>query len=114
MLNMRQSKTKLNALQNRTLALFQELAKSEETSFRVEGTDDISIMYIALPHGNHAHIGNFVVSAREASGFNNESVWKALERKGLARSEYPHRLILTRQSLCYETGFADTFNVSDH
>ena len=51
---MRQSKTKLNALQNRTLALFQELAKSEETSFRVEGTDDISIMYIALPHGNHA------------------------------------------------------------
>jgi len=111
---MSQGRAKLNALQNRTLALFQELARSEETSVRVEGSDDISIMYIALPHGNHVHIGNFVVSAREASGFNNEMVWKALERKGLAKSEYPHRLILNSHGLRYKTGFEDTFKISDH
>ena len=37
----RMKKIKLNALQNRTLALFQELAKSEETSANIEGSDDI-------------------------------------------------------------------------
>lgn len=111
---MGQRKIKLNALQNRTLALFQELARSEETSSPIEGSDEISIMYMPTAHGNHVHIGRLVVSAKDASGFNNEKVWQALERKGLARSEYPYRLILTKQGLDHRTGFDDAFEVSDH
>jgi hypothetical protein len=33
-------------------------------------------------------------------------VWNALTRKGLARSEYPHRIALTREGLAYDTGMA--------
>ncbi len=92
-------KIKLNTLQSKTLALFQELAKSDETSSKVEGTDEVEIMYLPEPHGNHVHIGKFVVSAKDASGFNNEKVWQALERKGLAKSEFPNRLILTKSGI---------------
>lgn len=107
-------KIKLNALQNRTLALFQELAKSEETSAKVDGTDDVSIMYLPSPHGDHFHIGHLVVSAKDASGFSNEKVWQALERKGLAKSEFPFRIIVTKVGLTHETGFTDSFEHSDH
>lgn len=107
-------KKKLNALQNRTLALFQELAASDETSASIEGSDDVSIMFLPKPHGNHVHIGKFVVSSKEASGLSNEKVWQALERKGLAKSEYPFRLILTKKGLNYDTGLKDQFETSDH
>lgn len=107
-------KLKLNPLQKRTLALFQELARSSETSSAIAGTDDISVMYLPTPHGDHVHIGKFVVSAKDASGFNNEKVWLALERKGLARSEFPFRLILTKAGRDYDTGFLREFEVSDH
>ena len=107
-------KVKLNALQNKTLALFQELAKSSESSSPIEGTDDISIMFLPEPHGNHVHIGRFVVSARDASGFNNEVVWKALERKGLARSEFPFRFIITKAGIEFDTGLEAEFEISDH
>ena len=107
-------KKKLNALQNRTLALFQELAKSSDTSSAIEGSDEVSIMFLPKPHGNHVHIGNFVVSSKEASGFTNEKVWQALERKGLAKSQYPISLILTKKGLYYDTGFKDQFETSDH
>jgi len=107
-------KTKLNALQNRTLALFQELAKSNDTSSPIEGSKDVSIMYMPVPHGNHVHIGKFVVPAKDASGFNNEKVWQALERKGMARSEFPVRIIITKAGLDYETGLLEAFELSDH
>lgn len=105
---------KLNALQRRTLALFQELAKSDETSAAIEGSDDVSIMFLPKPHGNHVHIGKFVVSSKEASGLSNEKVWQALERKGLAKSEFPFRFILTKEGLDYDTGLKDHFETSDH
>ena len=107
-------KIKLNALQKRTLALFQELARNSETSAKIEGSGDVSIMFIPEPHGNHVHIGKFVVSSKDASGFSNEKVWQALERKGLAKSEYPFRLILTRAGLDHDTGYNDEFEISDH
>lgn len=107
-------KIKLNALQNRTLALFQELAKSPETSVKLEGTDEIAIMFIPKVHGNHVHIGRYVVSSKDASGFTNEKVWQALDRKGLARSEFPSRIVLTSAGLEHDTGFSNDFEVSDH
>ncbi len=109
-----QKKVKLNALQSRTLALFQELAKRSETSSPIEGTDDISNIFLPDPHGDHVHIGRFVVSARDASGFNNEIVWKALERKGLAKSEFPYRLTLKKAGIEFDTGLETEFEVSDH
>ena len=111
---MTENRIKLNALQSRTLALFQELAKNSETSSVIEDTGEISIMYLPQPHGNHVHIGNFVISSKEASGINNEIVWKALERKGLARSEFPMRIILTVKGQKFETGFREKFEISDH
>ena len=74
---MKLKKKTLNALQSRTLALFQELAKSPETSSKVEGTDDIAIMYLPSAHGDHVHIGSFAVSAKDASGISNEKVWQS-------------------------------------
>ncbi len=107
-------KVKLNALQNRTLALFQELAKSPETSAAIEGSDDISVMFLPTPHGDHVHVGKFVVSVKDATGFTNEKVWQALERKGLAKSEFPFRLILKKAGQEYDTGFLREFEISDH
>lgn len=108
------NKIKLNALQNKTLALFQELAKSPETSMQLEDSSEVAIMFIPKPHGNHVHIGRYVVSAKDASGFTNEKVWQALARKGLARSEFPSRIILTQMGLDYDTGFSDDLEESDH
>jgi hypothetical protein len=112
--HMPQKTVKLNPLQSRTLALFQELARNPEASEKIEGSDDVSIMYFPKPHGNHVHIGNFVVSAKDASGFTNEVVWKVLERKGLAKSEFPYRIILNKKGLEFDTGFKDEFEISDH
>lgn len=105
---------KLNPLQLRTLALFQELARHPETA---SGSAGGEVRIDALPHvhGNHVHIGRFVVSARDASGLNNEAVWVALERKKLARSEYPASLTLTAEGLGYDTGLAERMlGHSDH
>jgi hypothetical protein len=107
-------KNKLNSLQNKTLALFQELAKSEETSTKIERSDDVSIMYLPTPHGDHFHIGHFVVSAKDASGFSNEKVWQALERKGFAKAEFPFRIVLTKAGLEHDTGLMGSFDHSDH
>ena len=107
-------KIKLNLLQSRTLALFQELAKSTETSVAIEGTDEICVMFLPIPHGNHVHIGRFVVSSKDASGFNNEKVWRVLEKKGLAKSEFPTRIILTKAGIEFDTGFSKEFPISDH
>lgn len=104
----------MNALQNRTLALFQELAKSEETSAKIEGSDDISIMFLPTPHGDHVNIGRFDVSAKDASGLSNEIVWKALEREGLLKDEFPYRIILKPLGQSQETGLLGNFEISDH
>ena len=95
----------LNALQLKTLTLLQELARVTGNSGSVaEGG-------IAVrppdPHGDHFHLGDAVVATRDASGLRNPAVWVALERKGLIRSMYPHRAVVTPLSLDYETGFRE-------
>jgi hypothetical protein len=109
-----QKKIKLNSLQNKTLALLQELAKSPEHSTTHPETKEVNVAYLPQSHGNHFHIGRYVVTAKDASGFTNEIVWKALEKKGLARSNYPINITLTLQGLDFETGFEDKLDVSDH
>ena len=58
-------------------------------------------------HGNHFHIGSAVAMAKDATGLRNENVWKALERKGLARSFHPFGIVLTRAGLAYDTRLRD-------
>ncbi len=98
---------KLNALQLKTLALLQELARNPQTSSRVEETGEVVITNIPHPHGDHFHIGGKLVFARDATGLRNPSVWVALARKGLARYDYPLAIMLTSAGLEYDTGIAD-------
>jgi hypothetical protein len=97
----------LNALQLRTLILLQEFARL--TDFSRPGDEPGSIVvHPPDPHGDHFHLGEAVVAARDASGLRNPAVWVALERKGLIRSMYPNGAVLTPLGLDYDTGLRDT------
>lgn len=111
---MNKKSIKLNPLQKRTLALLQLLAQSPESSTRDEESGEVTVAYLPNPHGDHVHIGPYVVSAQEISGFNNEAVWRALERKGLMTSQFPIQATLTVAGLAYETGLQDQFEHSTH
>ena len=112
---MKPNPLKLNALQARTLGLLQELARHPESSTANESTGEVEISLLPVPHGNHMHIGDFVVSSRDASGFTNEAVWRALDRKGLAKAGFPVQITLTRDGLAYDTGIKrDILESSDH
>lgn len=103
----RRNPLKLNPLQRKTLAIFQELARHPETSTHDDDNGEVLITQFPQPHGNHYHIGDALVSARDMTGITNESVWLALERKGLARSSFPIAVILTAAGLTYDTAIAE-------
>lgn len=106
---------KLNKLQLKTLTLFQELARHPESSTRDAETGEVMISNLPNPHGNHFHIGASVVMSRDATGLRNNSVWTALERKGLARSAFPMAIFLTAEGASYDTGSARRILMgSDH
>ena len=96
---------KLNPLQLRTLTLFQAIAQIPGMSARAANGD----VRIGVPnaHGDHFHLGDAVVSGKDATGLSNQAVWNALARKGLAKADYPHAIVLTPEGLAYETGLAD-------
>jgi hypothetical protein len=94
---------RLNALQLRTLTILQHLARAPETSTTNQDTGEVMISNMPHAHGNHFHCGDAVVLARDATGLRNESVYLALERKGLARSYYPLGIALTADGLAYDT-----------
>ncbi|MBT6093353.1 MAG: hypothetical protein HOH04_00620 [Rhodospirillaceae bacterium] len=106
---------KLNKLQLRTLALCQVLAADEDLARIDEATGEATLLQLPNPHGNHVHIGKFVVAARDASGFSNPAVWTALTRKGLVRRPDPLTVVLSAEGIAYDTGLADKFLApSDH
>ncbi len=106
---------KLNKLQLRTLALAQAMAADSGLALRNEESGEAVLLQLPHAHGNHVHIGQFVVSSREASGLTNTAVWTALSRKRLARSEGPVAVTLTAAGLAYDTGLGDRFLApSDH
>jgi len=96
-----------NPLQLKTLTLLQELAKLEDYS--KPGTEG-AVFITSLPHahGDHLHLGSFLVRAQDATGLSNQAVWTALERKGLLRSMFPMAAVLTPEGLAYDTGLSDT------
>jgi hypothetical protein len=95
---------KLNPLQLRTLTLLQELARHPETATRDPQTGETLLTTIPQPHGDHIHVGSGVALVKDATGLWNEVVWRALERKGLARANWPIAITLTQQGVDYETG----------
>ncbi|MEK9684750.1 MAG: hypothetical protein VW226_09385 [Rhodospirillaceae bacterium] len=105
---------KLNNLQLKALTIFQQLARFPETSSRND-KEEVLLTNLPNPHGNHFHCGDAVVLAKDATGLKNPAVWKALERKGLARSMYPFGLTLTRDGEEYPTGLSEKIlHRSDH
>jgi hypothetical protein len=106
---------KLNPLQRRTLTLLQALARDPNSAGAGPGRNEMTIERFPQAHGAHLHVSDRVVAAKDASGLFNEKVWHALERKGLARSDWPHRITLTPSGLAYETGLGgELFHVSPH
>ena len=97
---------KLNPLQLRTLTLLQVLAQDPQSAGTGPGPGEITIERFPHLHGTHLHVGERVVGGRDASGLFNDKVWHALERKGLARADWPHRITLTASGLAYDTGLA--------
>ena len=69
--------------------------------------NEVLLTNMPNPHGNHFHCGDALVLAKDATGLRNQSVWKALERKGLARSMFPLGLTLTEEGEKYFTGLND-------
>ena len=98
--------SKLNPLQLRTLTLLQAIAQIPGASNPTpEG--DTAISQFPHAHGDHFHIGDASVSARDATGLENENVWSALSRKGLIKAQWPNEIALTPAGLAYDTGIAD-------
>jgi hypothetical protein len=97
----------LNPLQLKTLTLLQELARLAGKATAGDEPGGLAITQLPDPHGNHFHLGEAVVAARDATGLRNPAVWAALERKGLIRPKLPEAVILTPLGQQYETGLRD-------
>jgi hypothetical protein len=101
----------LNSLQLKTLTLFQALSEIEEIAKPHEDPSGepghIMISAMPRPHGDHFHLGSYIVRSQDASGLANESVWLALERKKLIKSLFPMACVLTPAGAAYETGMKD-------
>jgi len=108
----RQNPLKLNKLQLRTLALAQLIAGDPRSGARDEATGEVTLQSLPQPHGDHVHVADIVVAARDVSGFANPAVWTALQRKGLARPGGPVGVILTAEGVGYETGLAERLRPS--
>lgn len=96
----------LNPLQLKTLTLLQELARFAGKPAPDE-PGGVTLTELPDPHGDHFHIGEAVVAARDATGLRNPSVWAALERKGLIRPRLPEAVVLTPAGQDYDTGLRD-------
>lgn len=111
----KQNPLQLNQLQLKTLAILQELANTNGWSRKDEATGETTILGIPHPHGDHFHVGAKLVMSRDATGLFNEGVWKALERKGLAKSAaFPQQITLTAEGTGYDTGMAQILHGGGH
>ncbi|HEY2070235.1 MAG TPA: hypothetical protein VGG48_11825 [Rhizomicrobium sp.] len=102
----RHNPLKLNPLQLRTLTLLQAIARIPQAASSGPGPGEVTIEQFPDPHGDHFHLGDAVVSGKDATGLTNEKVWHALERKGIARADWPRGITLKPEGLAYDTGLA--------
>lgn len=104
----RRNPLKLNKLQLKTLAILQQMARSNGHAQPGDEPGAVMVSNFPPPHGDHFHIGDAVVLGRDATGLANPAVFTALERKGLIRSLFPMGAVLSAQALAYDTGLADS------
>lgn len=105
---------KLNRLQCKTLALLQALAELPRYAIPGPGEGEAVIASIPPAHGDHFHLGPWIVLARDATGLGNSSVRAVLIRRGLVR-DAGGRTVLTAAGKDYETGVASSIlHRSDH
>ena len=97
---------KLNRLQCKTLALLQTLAALPRYAIQGPGEGETVIASMPPAHGDHFHLGPWIVMARDATGLGNSSVRAALIRRGLVR-DAAGRTVLTAAGKDYETGMAE-------
>jgi hypothetical protein len=97
---------RLNALQLRTLAVLQAMARDPALAEPPDADGSVLIRMLPQPHGDHFHIAGGIVSARDASGLSNRHVFEALVRKGLLLAGPAGMPILTAQGLAYDTSAA--------
>jgi hypothetical protein len=103
---MRANPSRLNALQLKTLAILQALARERAFAHPPDGDGTVLIHTLPYAHGDHFHIGRAVVATRDATGLANPNVMNALVRKGLLLGGPAGMPILTGAGLGYETGIA--------
>jgi hypothetical protein len=94
---------KLNSLQLRTLQVLQLLAQIEGAARAGPQPGEVTITRFPTPHGDHFHLGDYIVRTKDATGLQNKAVWHALTRKGLARADWPHAIVLTAEGRGYQT-----------
>ena len=112
---MRPNPQKLNALQLRTLAILQAIARQQTMADPPDQDGTVSIHTLPHRHGDHLHIGAAVVSARHTTGLGNPNVLNALARKGLLRHGSGGLPSLTLQGRDYPTGIVATLlHGADH
>lgn len=104
----RHNPLRLNPLQLRTLTLLQELARVPDYARPGAEPGTVRLTGLPNPHGDHFHLGETIVAARDATGLGNPAVWAALERKGLIRKSPEGGMVLTRAALDYDTGLRQT------
>lgn len=106
---------KLNALQLKTLAILQELARSGGETSEPLPDGGVALNRLPRPHGDHFHVGAALVRAKDASGLANPAVFGVLQRKGLVVRGADGRPVLTVVAMAYDTGVADAIlHRSDH
>jgi len=95
---------KLNTLQLKTLTILQALCDDE--SLGDASNNGKPIPLLPSLHGNHFHVGPYIVLAKDATGLNNAAVWAALTRKGLVEGIPPAQARITSRGLDYVTGLS--------
>lgn len=103
----RQNPLKLNNLQLKTLTLLQEIARNPDYAETDEASGESVIRSLPHAHGDHFHVGAFVVAGKDATGLHNPGVWAALERKGLVRQRESGGVAVTGAGVEYETGLRE-------
>ncbi|HJS32499.1 MAG TPA: hypothetical protein VJ924_10910 [Alphaproteobacteria bacterium] len=105
----------LNPLQLRTLTLLQALAELPGHGTAADEPGAFMVSNLPQPHGDHFHLGNWAVLARDATGLANPAAWVALERKGLIKSMFPMGCVVTAAGMGYDTGLRrQILHGSDH
>jgi len=97
---------KLNKLQLKTLTILQALVGTEDGAAISDSATKLSIPWMPSPHGNHFHVGEYLIYTSDANGLGNISVWTALARKGLVEGLPPGPTYLTNLGVSYDTGLS--------